>query len=161
MRNLWSKGNNDVIYNRLLRDGRFLWNSWSWDFWWNPVWYLAFEVKFQHTTFRNNFLIFFPENLLWHVMQIVPLGDNLRNISKPIFWGKKEDNMIKISSAEFAHRVVTVHQETKRSSRAIKYMYMQHLISSTRFENTQFVWENFKWLWSSSVPSGLLPCSCG
>ena len=30
----------------------------------------------------------FTENRFWHFMQIVSLGDNLHEMSKPIFWGK-------------------------------------------------------------------------
>ena len=31
------------------------------------------------------FFIFFPENRVWHIMQIVSLGDNLQDVSNPIF----------------------------------------------------------------------------
>ena len=41
-------------------------------------------------------------------MQIVSNGDNLHEISNPVFWGKKEKNIINLSSAEFALRVVKV-----------------------------------------------------
>ena len=34
------------------------------------------------------FFIYFPENRLWHFMQIVSLEDSLHEISKPIFWEK-------------------------------------------------------------------------
>ena len=40
-------------------------------------------------------------------MQIVSSGDNLHEISKPIFW-KKSENIIDLSSAELALRVVKV-----------------------------------------------------
>ena len=33
-----------------------------------------------------NFFLFFPENGVWHFMQIVSLGDNLCETSKPISW---------------------------------------------------------------------------
>ena len=32
--------------------------------------------------------LFLPENMLWHFMQIVSLGDNLHVMSEPIFWEK-------------------------------------------------------------------------
>ena len=45
--------------------------------------------QFCRWLFKNIFLIF-PENGLWKLMQIVPLEDNLHEISKIIFCGKKE-----------------------------------------------------------------------
>ena len=39
----------------------------------------------------------FSENRLWHFMQIASLGDNLHEMSKPIFWEKK----FKMLFAEF------------------------------------------------------------
>ena len=32
--------------------------------------------------------LFFPENRIWHFMQIVSNEDNLREMSKPVFWEK-------------------------------------------------------------------------
>ena len=34
------------------------------------------------------FILYFPENKLWHFMQIVSSGDNLQEMSKHIFWEK-------------------------------------------------------------------------
>ena len=34
------------------------------------------------------FFLFFPENMYWHLMQIVSLGENLYELSKSIFWEK-------------------------------------------------------------------------
>ena len=35
------------------------------------------------------FILFYPEkNMFWHFMQIVSLGDNLYETTKPIFWEK-------------------------------------------------------------------------
>ena len=34
------------------------------------------------------FSLFFPENKIWHFMQIVSNGDNLHEMSDPIFWEK-------------------------------------------------------------------------
>ena len=34
------------------------------------------------------FFLFFPENRIWHFMQIVSLGDNLHEMSYPVFWEK-------------------------------------------------------------------------
>ena len=42
-------------------------------------------------------------------MQIVSTGDNLHEISKPIFSKKNKKNIVKLSSAELAQRVVKVN----------------------------------------------------
>ena len=34
------------------------------------------------------FFLFFPENRIWHCMQIVSSGDNLHEMSDPVFWEK-------------------------------------------------------------------------
>ena len=34
------------------------------------------------------FFLFFPENRIWHFMQIVSVGDNLHEMSNPVFWEK-------------------------------------------------------------------------
>ena len=34
------------------------------------------------------FFLFFPENRIRHFMQIVSLGDNLHEMSNPVFWEK-------------------------------------------------------------------------
>ena len=36
------------------------------------------------------FFLFFPENKIWHFMQIASLGDNLLEMSKPIFRENKK-----------------------------------------------------------------------
>ena len=41
-------------------------------------------------------------------MQIISLGDNLHESSKPIFWQKWEKKNINLSSAELAQKVVKV-----------------------------------------------------
>ena len=52
------------------------------------------------------FLIFFPETMFWHFMQIVSIsnGDNLPEMPNLVFW----KNIINLSSADFAQRVVKV-----------------------------------------------------
>ena len=41
-------------------------------------------------------------------MHIVSNGDNLHEMSNPIFWGKKYENITNLSSAELAQKVVKV-----------------------------------------------------
>ena len=41
-------------------------------------------------------------------MQIVSLGDNLHEISKPIFWEKLRKNIINLYSAEFAQNMLVL-----------------------------------------------------
>ena len=36
------------------------------------------------------FFLYFLENRFWHIMQIVSLGDNLHDVSDPIFYEKEE-----------------------------------------------------------------------
>ena len=76
---------------------------------------------------RRHFEIFLfsPENRLWHFMQIVPYGDNVYNMSKPIFWESRK-NMMKLSSAEFAQRDVKV-KETDKALRVYEcYLWILH-----------------------------------
>ena len=60
--------------------------------------------KIQQILNYHTFLIA-PENRCCHFMQIISPGDNLHEMSMPIFW-KKKKNITNSSSAEFAHRVV-------------------------------------------------------
>ena len=41
-------------------------------------------------------------------MQIVSIGDNLQELSKPIFWAHIRKKNVILSFAELAHRVVKV-----------------------------------------------------
>ena len=43
-------------------------------------------------------------------MKIVSIGDNLHEISKPVFLEKNKKNIIYLSSAEIAHSVVKVNK---------------------------------------------------
>ena len=59
---------------------------------------------------RGHFEIFFPifprkQALTFHVNC---LRDNLHEMSKPVFWGKNKNDIINLSSAKLAHRVVKV-----------------------------------------------------
>ena len=57
-----------------------------------------FKKSYQHLNFTTLwatsaddkliFFLFFPENRIWHFMQIVSTGDNLHGMSNPVFWGK-------------------------------------------------------------------------
>ena len=44
----------------------------------------------DHETTNYNIFLIFPENRIWHCMQIVSTGDNLHEMSNPVFWGKKK-----------------------------------------------------------------------
>ena len=52
------------------------------------------------------FFLFIPDKRIWHFMQIVSNGDNLHEMSDPVFW----KNIINLLSAEFAQRVVMVKE---------------------------------------------------
>ena len=47
--------------------------------------------------------LFFLENRIWQLMQIVSFGDNLHEVSDPIFW-KNKKNITNLSSAESSHK---------------------------------------------------------
>ena len=36
------------------------------------------------------YILFFPENRIWHYMEIVSIGNNLHEVSKSVSWGKYE-----------------------------------------------------------------------
>ena len=55
------------------------------------------------------FVIFFPENRIWHFMQIVSTGDNLHEMSDPVFWKKKIKESISLAYAELAKIVVRLN----------------------------------------------------
>ena len=53
---------------------------------------LSIKISADDIFFFFFFFSFFsPENRLWHFMQIVFLGDNLHDVSKSIFGGKKQE----------------------------------------------------------------------
>ena len=70
----------------------------------------------------ETFFLFFLENKIWHFMQIVSLGDNLHEVSDPIFFRKQlawsirsyfpekktRQNITKLLSAESARSLVSV-----------------------------------------------------
>ena len=80
---------------------------------------LGKNFSWQHMT---NWLCFClsPQNRFWHFMQIVSIGDNLHEMSKPVlletiyvncqilFSGENMNNIISLSSAEFAQRVIKI-----------------------------------------------------
>ena len=54
------------------------------------------------------FFIFFPENRFWHFMHIVSNGDNLHEISNPVFWGKIR-KILSICCLLISQRVVKIN----------------------------------------------------
>ena len=46
------------------------------------------------------FFLFFLENRIWHLMQIVSYGDNLHEMSKPVFWVKNKKKFLSMSSTD-------------------------------------------------------------
>ena len=49
-----------------------------------------FSYFFQKTGFDSSCKLSPKENRIWHFMQIVSLGDNLHEMSNPVFWEKLE-----------------------------------------------------------------------
>ena len=60
------------------------------------------------------FLLFFLENRIWHFMQIVSLGDNLHDVSNPVFLEKKKEKniILCLSSVELAHSTESVQHSS-------------------------------------------------
>ena len=54
------------------------------------------------------YFLFFLGNRFWDFMQIVSTGDNLHEMSHPVFW-KNKKIAISLSSAKWAQRVVKVN----------------------------------------------------
>ena len=59
----------------------------SFDFSWNLLTLSTLGKIFSRRYFEI-FFLFFPENRIWHFMQIVSLGDNLHEMSYTVFWEK-------------------------------------------------------------------------
>ena len=71
--------------------GALLWNNFILNFTALPsVLTLTILGKNFSRWYFEIFVYFFPENWIWHFMQIVSIGDNLHEMLKPTFWGKKE-----------------------------------------------------------------------
>ena len=62
---------------------------------------------FSRRYFEIFFLIFLG-NGIWHSMQMVSYGNYLHEMSNPVSWANKK-NIINLSSAEFAQKVVKVN----------------------------------------------------
>ena len=44
-------------------------------------------VEFSADKVLKYVVLYFPENRIWHFMQIVSIGDNLHEMSNPLFSG--------------------------------------------------------------------------
>ena len=81
-------------------------------------------------------LLFFPENRLWYFMQIVSLGDNLHEISKPILWEKKA-KYFKMSAEMF----------TQNAKQGIYLIIQLHVLCG----NWRHILSLFSWHWWQMV----------
>ena len=70
----------------------------------NSLTFSTLGKKFSRQYFKV-FFLFFPENKLWHFMQIV---DNLHEMSKPFFLGKKYEKL-NLFSAKYTQRVIKIN----------------------------------------------------
>ena len=50
------------------------------------------------------FFLNFPENRIWHAMQIVSIEDNLYEIQTSVLWKKKKKQYLKMSAENFTQR---------------------------------------------------------
>ena len=53
--------------------------------------------KFSADNILKYFSYFFPENRIWHFIQIISNGENLHEISNPVFWEKSQETGFGIS----------------------------------------------------------------
>ena len=80
------------------------------------------------------FFLFFPENRIWHFMQIVSLGDNLHEMSNPVFWENKKNLpkccllkiLPRVLSVNFYHSMGKIHQMTNWRYFSPKIVFMQN-----------------------------------
>ena len=49
---------------------------------------LSMPVKLSSDDILKYFFLFFPENRIWHFMQIVSNGENLHELLNAVFWEK-------------------------------------------------------------------------
>ena len=69
-------------------------------------------------------------------MQIVSNGDNLHEMSNPVFWGK---NIINLLSAEFAQRVVKVNTIGNNENSLIINVFKEPLNKGWALNRGEFV----------------------
>ena len=63
-------------------------------------------VKFEADDIMKYFSYIFSENMIWHFIQIVSIGDNLYEMTNLVSWEKKnKKNVTNLSSAKLAQRV--------------------------------------------------------
>ena len=86
---------------------------------WPLLWPLPVSGLIQQTTNWWYFFVIFPRkqvlklhanclHWIWHVMQIVSFGDNLHEISKPVFWEKIRKNISIYRLLKILPRVLSV-----------------------------------------------------
>ena len=110
------------------------------------------DKNFSRWHFEIFFLIF-PIKRIWHFMPVILLGDHLHEMSVPFFWEKwkikikkKIINLISLSSAEFAQRVVKINMVDENF---IKWMTILNISPNILFKLSQSFLElrhySFEW----------------
>ena len=64
---------------------KILWHPFHENYAYVIIWHFACQVKIPADNILKYFSFIFLENKLWHFMQIVSLGDNIHDMSKPYF----------------------------------------------------------------------------
>ena len=64
----------------------------------------------------DDIFYFFPESRIWYFMQIVSVGDNMHDMSKPAVWEKYEKYYNMMSAAKILSRVLRVKQHPIKCS---------------------------------------------
>ena len=76
---------------------------------WFNIYHRMLSKNFSRQHFEI-FFLFFTENRFWHFMWNVSNGDSLKIKCQILFSKKNKKNIINLSSAEFANRVLRVEQ---------------------------------------------------
>ena len=113
------------------------------------TWLLQFcqaysSIKLSNLTFTTllanaadyklvTFFLFFPENRIWHFMQIVSIGDNLHEMLNPVFWEKyfrmwSADNFTKYKALRQLIRELSgsVKKKNKKKKKNKNQLYTRH-----------------------------------
>ena len=80
--------------------------------------------------------LFFPENGIWHFMQIVSIGDNLHEISKPVFWEKKKETIC------MKYQILFSGKNKKNIS---KWCLLKNLPRVLSVKYLICYWQKYKW----------------
>ena len=92
--------------------------------------------------------------MIWHSMQIVSIGDNLQEMSKPDFWEKNKKNITKCCLLKILSRILSVESLQERSFRC--FTFGTSISSNFRFIKFFFLQLIAAWI-AIGVPKYIQP----